>query len=573
MSDETHTEQGQGTDQRLNQLSDRIDQLAQLFQLSLQQNQQPRTNVEQPLTSGHADATINPWASAEDESPPPPRRTTSRQQQRYSIFNVNDTRQQDLSANRGVLVREYLISPEEQLKSLTLAGVVWALNSYQKYKNTATDKSKRFQDFIAPAVLQAIFQSEKGKNTDLSAALPQWGDLYHIPAEKVLNAMARAVRPETKNEFYQVIMTSVRKHRLPLISEWRIDDTNYTLKPENFERSMFQSMATLIQTVCDSAEFLYREATGTDLLIRLPPVNLGKEKTPGLFRILLQVFGHYTKTVLLGIGDEITVGQFTTIEEFRLALNGFNERMVAKSVELESSQLALLPQKSISELNQEYDRKHAVQQKQRERTVARERDNLSVLQLDDLWDDEGDQHDLSRISLTSSYATARGEQQQREDEVSLSLVTTPQGKGSYRDKPPENQYCWEWVRSGQCKAGDQCAFKDHHTQQAVDLQVEKRVRVMLSSPVIGKARLEEQIRACSANPQPEGTTVARQQSQHQQYPERGGGGRGVSFQRGTPGRGSGGRSGGGYLRALEGENRDEGQGVAQDGGVFDPHIT
>ena len=62
MSDETHTEQGQGIDQRLNQLSDRIDQLAQLLQFSLQQNQQPRKNVEQPFNSVHAATAINPWA-------------------------------------------------------------------------------------------------------------------------------------------------------------------------------------------------------------------------------------------------------------------------------------------------------------------------------------------------------------------------------------------------------------------------------------------------------------------------------------------------------------------------------
>jgi len=429
-------------------------------------------------------------------------RTVRRQSSLFNLTEVDDL--PAVPSGVTMTMAAYVVPENEKVKFPTLPAVLYGMEKYKEYlkiqpeaKNASTRKP--LAQFFSRDVLEEVFLSEKAKRTDLSLTMDHTHDLVGLPNDNFVNALARFLRPDNRSDLFDVIKHTVAKMQLPKIEEYRDGDNEYSLRVEGYDKKLFKPMDQVIRTVFDSAVFLYRAADAKELS-RLPLQAWGKPKEPQLFLLLLDYFIPYEKSVIKALGGmETLIVAVKELEELRTALNGFNVRQAQRAKALAQANAEFQPVKSIDELRSAYTYKEI--RKTRESKPVKGIEELSLI-----GSTVGSPLPLMDTSL--EYGDTF---QPPEEFVEGNLILA-----TYQPRvaEPAKDFCSSYFWRGECEAGDKCVYKAGHSQEAVSVALEKRIRSMVTSSTIGADMIVQMLKKVKDNPQPSSPSLQSTPSQY-----------------------------------------------------------
>ena len=384
-----------------------------------------------------------------------------------------------------IISQEHIVKEESKLKlnakqSVGLRDLMRVHTGYvldQRYKS---DKSKKFAHYMDDSLMKKLMSSEKALGTKLGLNLDLYG-MYDLADDVLMSVIARFIRPRSKLEYEEMM---VQTFALKPTTE------SYTqLSILHYDTAMHAPFIELVDEVHQTDDLLRSSATEVELKL-MPALNYGKEKSPGVFRIVIKLLGKFGPAFVRA-WDETKLSSITSFEQFKNLVYAANnadaqlsrtvytrEAQMSGSSMVEFSAIHNKPSKDASATsanNRDASNGNPVVRSKfpyQSRSTNYRRGNLNIMDHEPFGDAEyledvvdGDGHNNAMSEHVSIHA---------EDEKSYKFDFTHLEQGHFfrireaaKDAlSPEDMKklpCFKWLNGkGQCENGTSCPYS-HET--------------------------------------------------------------------------------------------------------------
>lgn len=206
------------------------------------------------------------------------------------------------------------VPPEQKIKSVT-PSAYRRLHKTTMSWNTAHKDDRTLAEFCSQEVLKSLLDYEERYQTSISREYtPE--SIISASDEVITEMWVNSLRPKCDEDYITLMATSTHKGSKvkPLISTY----SNFEVK--DYDKALFPIFSEILKEFIELDFFCRKKPRKTEDEAKLPTYSLpkyelGKEKTPGVFRVLLSCFNPYG-TALFSLLTEERMKKCTTLEQF-----------------------------------------------------------------------------------------------------------------------------------------------------------------------------------------------------------------------------------------------------------------
>jgi hypothetical protein len=342
------------------------------------------------------------------------------------------------------------IKEEEKMQKLSLPSVMYFKKKVDALNATSVVEV-RLQKYISNKVMEDIWNFENRKDTEFTWT-SHFEDLFLLSHEKFMTLLARRLRPKTHEEYCRVMASCVPKFKnIP---------EKFTLASPDYDKVIFQQIATFFTVVNEVNEFVRRGATKEELE-HLPKEELGKEDSKnglGVFGIALAMLGpRFAEDYKRLVGVD-TLKACKTMDKFLEAVTEINHELANKSERERNERIELQPKltaKALSKLVD--DMANSAHEFPNHKTDTR----AVQKRLFNVQDELEEPPEPIPVPDSTSTVSVAAESLQAvypdDDPGDIYFIKT------YKDKPPEKVLpCYQQF-DGRCTAGSACTYSHDPT--------------------------------------------------------------------------------------------------------------
>jgi len=224
--------------------------------------------------------------------------------------------------NVTVMVTPYEVKENEKMNVISPKAFKRIVEIYRTYQATSLDKTKRLIHFISTDVRKELHAEQVLRETviGLNVKLSHITDLEDKHTERMI---ADKLRPNDLLSYTRLFSKSLTA------TSW---DKNTTLKfsAANYYDHIFPYITIFLEEI-EVYYDLFRRGASKSQLKRHPKIEYGKDKQPGLFRILIEYLEPFQQNFVKVLGGEEELKKIKTMKDFITIFKSANKKLARRS--------------------------------------------------------------------------------------------------------------------------------------------------------------------------------------------------------------------------------------------------